>query len=386
MTKRYIVLETVFANAKIISENEIIHGNLMFADGVIRSVDRGTSVPLGAIDCEGDYVAPGLIELHTDNLERHLTPRPKVNWPKRAAILGHDRELAGAGITSVFDALRVGSEADQKRQGYLRYARETVDLILDQINHCALKVSHHIHLRAELCTETLVEELYEFSVNDRVRLISLMDHTPGQRQFRDLSKHREYLMGKHGYNDAEVEAHWTKLREFQTLYLEKNRAATVAYAKELGAILASHDDTTPEDVFESVKLGISIAEFPTTYEAAEACRAKKQFIVMGAPNIVRGGSHSGNVAAQELAAAGLLDILSSDYVPAALLNAAVCLGIFLEDIAAGIRTVTACPADAAGLDDRGRIEPKKRADFVRFSIHSGLPVIQSVWSQGQRIA
>ena len=107
---------------------------------------------------------------------------------------------------------------------------------------------------------------------------------------------------------------------------------------------------------------------------------------MGAPNIVRGGSHSGNVAAQELAAAGLLDILSSDYVPAALLNAAVCLGIFLEDIAAGIRTVTACPADAAGLDDRGRIEPKKRADFVRFSIHSGLPVIQSVWSQGQRIA
>ena len=380
------MIETVFANAKIITENAIIHGTIMFADGVISSIDSGTRVPLGAIDCEGDYVAPGLIELHTDNLERHLTPRPKVNWPKRAAVLGHDRELAGAGITSVFDALRVGSEADQKSHGYLRYARETVDHILDQINHRALKVSHHIHLRAELCTETLVEELYEFSVNDRVRLVSLMDHTPGQRQFRDMSKHREYLMGKHGYNDAEVEAHWTKLRELQTLYLEKNRAATVAYATEVGAILASHDDTTLEDVLESDRLGITVAEFPTTLEAAEACRAKAQFIVMGAPNIVRGGSHSGNVAAQELARGGLLDILSSDYVPAALLNAAVSLGTLLEDMAAGIRTVTACPADAVGFDDRGRIAPEKRADLVRFAMHDGLPIIQSVWSRGQRIA
>ena len=380
------MIETVFANAKIITENAIIQGTLMFADGVIRSIDSGRSVPSGAIDCEGDYVAPGLIELHTDNLERHLTPRPKVNWPKRAAVLGHDRELAGAGITSVFDALRVGSEADQKRQGYLRYARETVDHILDQINHRALKVSHHIHLRAELCTETLVEELYEFSENDRVRLVSLMDHTPGQRQFRDLSKHREYLVGKHGYNDAEVEAHWTQLRELQTLYLEKNRAATVAYATEVGAILASHDDTTLEDVLESDRLGITVAEFPTTLEAAEACRAKAQFIVMGAPNIVRGGSHSGNVAAQELARGGLLDILSSDYVPAALLNAAVSLGTLLEDMAAGIRTVTACPADAVGFDDRGRIAPEKRADLVRFAMHDGLPIIKSVWSRGQRIA
>lgn len=380
------MIETVFANAKIITENAIIQGTLMFADGVIRSIDSGRSVPSGAIDCEGDYVAPGLIELHTDNLERHLTPRPKVNWPKRAAVLAHDRELAGAGITSVFDALRVGSEADQKRQGYLRYARETVDHILDQINHRALKVSHHIHLRAELCTETLVEELYEFSENDRVRLVSLMDHTPGQRQFRDLSKHREYLVGKHGYNDAEVEAHWTKLRELQTLYLEKNRAATVAYATEVGAILASHDDTTLEDVLESDRLGVTVAEFPTTLEAAEACRAKAQFIVMGAPNIVRGGSHSGNVAAQELARGGLLDILSSDYVPAALLNAAVSLGTLLEDMAAGIRTVTACPADAVGFDDRGRIAPEKRADLVRFAMHDGLPIIKSVWSRGQRIA
>ena len=378
--------ETVFANAKIITEDAVLHGTMKIVDGVIAAIDSGAGVPSGAINCEGDYIAPGLIELHTDNLERHLSPRPRVSWPKRAAVLGHDRELAGSGITTVFDALRVGSEAGQKRKGLVRYARETADNILDLMRQRALKVSHYIHLRAELCTDTLVEELHEFSPNDRVGLVSLMDHTPGQRQFRDTEKLRVYLMGKHGYDDAGVEAHFTRLKEFQSHYLEKHRAATVAYAKEVGAVLASHDDTTAEDVSASACEGVTVAEFPTTSKAATACRAHGQYIVMGAPNIIRGGSHSGNVAAHDLANNGLLDILSSDYVPASLLNAAVTLGMLMEDMAAGIRKVTAVPADAAGFDDRGRIAPEKRADLVRFAVNDGLPMISSVWVGGARVA
>ncbi len=378
--------EKVFANAKIITEDTVLHGTMKIVDGVIAAIDSGAGVPSGAIDCEGDYIAPGLIELHTDNLERHLSPRPRVSWPKRAAVLGHDRELAGSGITTVFDALRVGSQADQKRKGLVRYARETADNILDLMRQRALKVSHYIHLRAELCTDTLVEELHEFSPNDRVGLVSLMDHTPGQRQFRDTEKLRVYLMGKHGYDDAGVEAHFTRLKEFQSHYLEKHRAATVAYAKEVGAVLASHDDTTAEDVSASAYEGVTVAEFPTTSKAATACRAHGQYIVMGAPNIIRGGSHSGNVAAHDLANNGLLDILSSDYVPSSLLNAAVTLGMLMEDMAAGIRKVTAVPADAAGFDDRGRIAPGKRADLVRFAVHDGLPMISSVWVGGARVA
>ncbi len=378
--------ETVFANAKIITEDTVEHGTMKIVDGVIAAIDSGAGVPSGAIDCEGDYIAPGLIELHTDNLERHLSPRPQVNWPKRAAVLGHDRELAGSGITTVFDALRVGSEADQKRKGYVKYARETADNILDLMRQRTLKVSHYIHLRAELCTDTLVEELYEFSPNDRVGLVSLMDHTPGQRQFRDTAKLRVYLMGKHGYDDAGVEAHIDRLKNMQAVYLDKHRAAAVAYAKEMGAVLASHDDTTADDVIASSGEGVTVAEFPTTLEAATACRAQDQYIVMGAPNIIRGGSHSGNVAAHDLANNGLLDILSSDYVPAALLNAAVTLGISMNDIAAGIRKVTAVPADAAGFDDRGRIAFEKRADLVRFAVHDGLPMISSVWVRGTRVS
>ena len=378
--------ETVFANAKIITEDTVEHGTMKIVDGVIAAIDSGAGVPSGAIDCEGDYIAPGLIELHTDNLERHLSPRPGVSWPKRAAVLGHDRELASAGITTVFDALRVGSEADQKRKGYVKYARETADNILDLMRQRTLKVSHYIHLRAELCTDTLVEELYEFSPNDRVGLVSLMDHTPGQRQFRDTAKLRVYLMGKHGYDDVGVEAHIDRLKNMQAVYLDKHRAAAVAYAKEMGAVLASHDDTTADDVIASSGEGVTVAEFPTTLEAATACRAQDQYIVMGAPNIIRGGSHFGNIAAQELLNGGLLDILSSDYVPASLLNAAVTLGMLMNDIAAGIRKVTAVPADAAGFDDRGRIAFEKRADLVRFAVHDGLPMISSVWVRGTRVS
>ena len=378
--------ETVFANAKIITENAVLHGKMKIVDGVIAAIDSGAGVPSGAIDCEGDYIAPGLIELHTDNLERHLSPRPRVSWPKRAAVLGHDRELAGSGITTVFDALRVGSEADQKRKGFVKYARETADNILDLMRQRALKVSHYIHLRAELCTDTLVEELHEFSPNDRVGLISLMDHTPGQRQFRDTAKLRVYLMGKHGYDDAGVKAHIDRLQNMQAVYLDKHRAAAVAYAKEMGAVLASHDDTTADDVIASSGEGVTVAEFPTTLEAAIACRTQDQYIVMGAPNVIRGGSHFGNIAAQELSDGGLLDILSSDYVPAALLNAAVTLGISMNDMAAGIRKVTAVPADAAGFEDRGRIAFEKRADLVRFAVQDGLPMISSVWVRGTRVS
>ena len=128
------------------------------------------------------------------------------------------------------------------------------------------------------------------------------------------------------------------------------------------------------------------AEFPTTVEAARACHAHNIKVIMGAPNLVRGGSHSGNVAASELADLDLLDILSSDYVPAALLLAAVQLGELWGDMARGIGTVTSAPARASGLADRGMLEPGQRADLIRFSMIAGVPAVRGVWVQGDRVA
>lgn len=378
--------DLILANAKLILRNETVHGSLQVKDGSIVAIDVGRSVPPGAVDCDGDFVTPGLVELHTDNLERHLSPRPKVNWPHRAAIIAHDRELAGTGITTVFDAIRVGSILSEGAKRFGKYARQMADEILMMRDANALKISHHLHLRAEICSETLIEELDEFGPDDRVGIVSLMDHTPGQRQFSDVAKFEDYVCGKHGMSKVGFSEYVEFLYGLQAQFGTQHEAGAVAAAKRFGATLASHDDTTVDQVQVSSEHGVNIAEFPTTLAAARACEDVGISVIMGAPNLVRGGSHSGNVAAQDLAAAGCLDILSSDYVPAALLLAAVQLGQIWGDMPRGIATVTATPAASVGLTDRGHITIGARADLIRFGVRENAPALNGVWSHGARVA
>ncbi|MFV1493903.1 alpha-D-ribose 1-methylphosphonate 5-triphosphate diphosphatase [Phaeobacter sp. JH18-32] len=375
----------ILANATLVLPGETRTGSVTLKDGQIVDIADGASVPNGAIDLEGDFLCPGLIELHTDNLERHIQPRPKVDWPHAAAIIAHDAELAGTGITTVFDAMRVGSiKAAESRYG--AYARSLASELLELRDQAALKISHFLHLRAEVCSETLVQELNEFGEEDRVGLVSLMDHTPGQRQFRDMSKLEAYVKGKHGFDDEGFQAHVAGLKQMRETYGDLHEVEAVNAARRFGAVLASHDDTTADQVAVSAGHGIHLAEFPTTVEAAQACHAHGIKVMMGAPNLIRGGSHSGNVAAKELAELELLDVLSSDYVPAALLLAAAQLGDIWGDMSRGLATVTSAPADAVNLTDRGRIDIGKRADLIRFRMRVGVPALSSVWSQGNRVA
>jgi len=378
--------ETILANATLVLPGEVLRGSLKLAGGRIAAIDPGAAVPAGAIDCAGDILAPGLIELHTDNLERHIQPRPRVDWPHAAAIVAHDAELAGVGITTVFDAMRVGSVVTNTKSRYDKYARGLASELLAMRASGALRISHFLHLRAEVCSETLVAELEEFGPEDRVGIVSLMDHTPGQRQFRDVSKLAQYVMGKHNLTEEDFAQHVANLQRLRDIYGDDHEAAAVAEARRFGAVLASHDDTTAGQVATSAGYGIRLAEFPTTAEAARACRDHGIAVMMGAPNLIRGGSHSGNVAARDLAEAGLLDILSSDYVPAALLNGALMLADLWGDLARGIATVTAAPAAAAGLADRGRIEPGARADVIRVARAGGTAVVRGSWVQGGRVA
>jgi alpha-D-ribose 1-methylphosphonate 5-triphosphate diphosphatase len=377
--------ELILANATLVLPGEIRTGAVKIADGVIADISNGAGVPVDAIDCEGDFVSPGLVELHTDNLERHIQPRPKVDWPHAAAIIAHDAELAGTGITTVFDAMRVGSIPSGAGR-YLKYARGLSRELWQLREQDALKISHFLHLRAEVCSETLVEELDEFGPDDRVGLVSLMDHTPGQRQFRDMTKLEAYMKGKHAMDDDTFLQHIAQLKGLRDRHGEAHEIETVKAARRFGAVLASHDDTTSDQVAVSAGHGIRLAEFPTTVEAATACHDHGIKVMMGAPNLIRGGSHSGNVAAQELAELELLDILSSDYVPSALLLAAVQLGDIWGDMARGLATVTSAPAQAAGLTDRGQLEIGQRADLIRFRLRGGAPAPTGVWSRGRRVA
>ncbi|MDU9002412.1 alpha-D-ribose 1-methylphosphonate 5-triphosphate diphosphatase [Sedimentitalea todarodis] len=373
------------ANARIVLRDAVITGSITIEHGEITQITEDGALPDGAIDCRGDIVIPGLVELHTDNLERHIEPRPEVDWPHLPAILAHDSELASTGITTVFDALRVGSIHGGKVR-YAPYARTLANELLEAQAAGHLKISHFLHLRAEICSQTLLEELAEFGPEDRVGILSLMDHTPGQRQFRDLIALKTYLSKKRGFDDAAFAKHVANLKSLQKTHGEKHLAGAVTEARRLGAALASHDDTTAEQVAVSGSHGVGFAEFPTTRAAAAACREHGMAVMMGAPNIIRNGSHSGNVAACELAEAGLLDIVSSDYVPSALLLSAFRLADIWQDLPRALSCVTQNPAKAAGLTDRGRLESGLRGDVVRVGLAGKAPLVRAVWSRGQRVS
>jgi alpha-D-ribose 1-methylphosphonate 5-triphosphate diphosphatase len=224
----------------------------------------------------------------------------------------------------------------------------------------------------------------KFGPDDRIGIVSLMDHTPGERQFRDFSKLWDYMGSKRGMTTAEFDDHIAQMRAIREQLGDRHETGAVAAARRYGATLASHDDTTAGQVTVSAGHGAHFAEFPTTVEAAKACHAHGIKVMMGAPNLIRGGSHSGNVAARDLALARLLDIVSSDYVPSSLLSSALMLGDLWGDMSRGIATVTAAPADAVGLTDRGHLVPGARADVIRVTRVGAAGAVRGVWSQVAR--
>ncbi|MCW5719877.1 MAG: alpha-D-ribose 1-methylphosphonate 5-triphosphate diphosphatase [Devosia sp.] len=375
---------TILSNAQIVLPDGIVSGSLVIENGQIAAIDVGTS--RHGEDMDGDYLIPGLIELHTDHLENHYRPRPGVFWDPLAALHAHDAQIAGSGITTVFDAVRIGS--DQDLPDMLSHAALLIEAVRAGSEGGWLRSEHFIHLRCELPSHDVVQHFEAFADHEITRLASVMDHTPGQRQFRSLEDYKRFYAKQMGRSEAELQAYLDARQAEHDRYSAANRRAIVSRARELGLALASHDDATIAHVEEAAEDGVAIAEFPTTLEAAAAAHDAGLAILMGAPNVVRGRSHSGNISASDLVVAGLLDILSSDYVPYALLQAVFILPRRIEGVSLpqALATVTSNPARAAGLDDRGEIALGKRADLVRVGAETPLPVVRSVWRQGQRVS
>jgi alpha-D-ribose 1-methylphosphonate 5-triphosphate diphosphatase len=378
--------ETILTNARVVLSDTVIDGPVVTRGDLIADIAEGRSQLPAAFDCEGGALIPGMIELHTDNLERHVVPRPETQWPCDAAVLGHDREIAAAGITTVFNALCVGEV--HSRAARVQLLSEMSDAIEEQLADGALKAEHFFHWRCEVSYGGMIEILEPLMAHKRLRLLSVMDHTPGQRQFTDLSRYKAYYQSKFGMSEEELNEFIARREEEQRKHSARNRAAVVSFARERGLKLASHDDATAAHVDEAVQDGMAIAEFPTTIDSATASHKAGLQVLMGAPNIVRGQSHSGNVSARELGQLGELDILSSDYVPGSLLYGALLLEQSAESITLpqAIASVTRNPARAVGLDDRGEIAIGLRADLVCFKPTRKAPVIKDVWRGGRKIA
>ena len=374
--------ELVLTNARIVLANEVFEGSVRVDGGVI--TDIGAPSRTG-IDLEGDYLIPGLVELHTDHLETHYAPRPKVRWNPVAAVQAHDAQIAASGITTVLDAIRIGLDEDTDISA--EDMRTLASAISAGMLAGRLRAEHHIHLRCEVSAPDCLDSFLAIKDNPLVRLASLMDHAPGQRQFASLDAYKVYYQGKTKMSDAELDA-FTQRRNAQSqLFAGKHRRAIAEMCHDNGIVLASHDDATRDHVEEAVALGIHVAEFPTTIEAAKASRQAGMAILMGGPNVVRGGSHSGNVSARALAEADLLDILSSDYIPFSMLQSAFALVGAVEGISLSkaVQLVTKRPAEAAGFKDRGEIAIGKRADFVHLRLEEGIPIVSTVWRQGRRV-
>ena len=380
---------TVFKNARIVLADEVVRGCLQVINGSISAIDSGSTGSAEGVDLEGDYLFPGFVEIHTDNFERHLVPRPKVQWAEFPALIAHDAEVAAAGVTTVFDALGVGdADPDSLRGGTWDTVVDTFDTC---IAHGLLRADHFMHVRCELPAPNTIDLFKPFQGHPRVRLLSLMDHTPGQRQWENIEAARIYYTGKKGWPQDKFDRQVILAAELMERHSQPHRTWLVDYCRTHGVPLASHDDTTVEHVRQAHVEGACISEFPTTLLAARTARQFGLYTVMGAPNVVRGGSHSGNVAAAELARNGLLDILSSDYVPGSLLNAV--MRLVDEDIAPlpeAVRMASAAPAQVTGLTDRGRIAPGLRADLTHVRVAQLTPtrreaMVRAVWRGGERV-
>ena len=369
-----------FTNARLVLADSVLHGSVAIKDGVIAAIGEAAS----GLDLEGDFLLPGAIDLHTDNLERQVLPRSNARWPSRSAFMAHDAQCAGAGITTVFDALCLGDLGFD--QGRAKTFEEGVKDLRALAGSGVLKAEHFLHLRCELPAPEMPELLLRAIDESRVRLVSIMDHSPGVGQYADLDRYRA-MKAAEGFAADEILEAVEILQGKRAANHDSNRKFVLELARRRKIPVASHDDRTVEEVERNHAEGIAIAEFPVSFAAARAARARGIMAIAGAPNIVRGGSHSGNVSALDLIREGLVDALASDYVPAAMLEAAFCVvreGVL--DLPAAIALITSGPATLAGLQDRGRIAAGLRADLVQVRLHEGIPVIRAVWREGVRVA
>jgi alpha-D-ribose 1-methylphosphonate 5-triphosphate diphosphatase len=377
--------ELVLANVRVVAPGEVFRGTVQVTGGAIAAVDRNGTAIASAIDLDGDYLVPGLVDVHTDNLERHMLPRPSVRWPGMAALLSHDAQVTGVGITTVFDAVCLGIEEDDEGRPH-NFSAESAAAVCEASTRGWLRAEHFLHLRCDLPGQGVAAELERYLDEPLLRMVSLMDHTPGQRQTRDLARTRRIVERQNGpLSNEEWESRLEAARQKQAQYADHNRRRILELMCGHSTPLASHDDTTVEHVEEAHASGIRICEFPTTLAAAQAARRCGMSTVMGSPNM--GTSQSGNVSAREVAQAGLLDCLSSDYAPVSLLHAAFLLaGESEHDLPAAMAMVTVNPAALVGLHDRGAIVPGGRADLVRVQLRDRLPRVVCVWREGQRVA
>lgn len=377
----------ILSNARVVLSGHVLHGSVTVEDGVITEITEGPSAAVGAVDFAGDYLLPGLVDIHTDHFEKHLYPRAHVRWDFMRAALSHDAQIIGGGVTTVFDSLCVGATTDNPERAEI--LKPMIEALEQAQSSGMLRAEHLVHLRCELTDPVTPALTAEHIGRDIVRVLSVMEHLPGIRQSRDIEAYVARACKSTGESPERVREKIKILVADKSHIAATTRPDIVALARARSMPLMSHDDTDIAHIEEGVAEGVSISEFPCSMGAAQAARTAGMRIVAGAPNMVRGGSQSGNIAVRDLLAEKLVDILASDYVPRSMLDAAFLIAAdpgLDYDLPSAVALVTRSPALAGGLTDRGAIDKGLKADLIRVDLQDGHPFVKSAWRSGHRVA
>ena len=350
-------METILRSKNVLINEEFVPADVVIKGEFIERIDEYEKNEV-AVDLGDKKIAPGIVDLHSDAIEKEIEPRHGATFPVELAVAELDKKLSMAGVTTMFHA--IGFEENPKK-------KRSIDLAISQIeeinkaNDKHLGVDNYVHARFELSCDEAVEPIKEVISKGMVKLVSLMDHSPGQGQFKSLESFKTYYGNYYDLDEKEIQ----KVIDKKTNKNEEKINELIAYAKEHNLTLLSHDDDCIEKLDGLLNLGVQISEFPLDLEVAKYAVSKGIATGMGAPNIVRGGSQSGNIAAIELVKEGVCKYLCSDYHPTSMLQAVYRMKEDANlDIAKGFSMVTSTPAAYANLEDRGEIKEGKRADII----------------------
>ena len=369
-------------HARVVLADEVLEdAAVLIEGGIIRAIAPESANGTAETNLGGQWLMPGMIDLHCDAIEKEAEPRTRVIFPLDFACLNIDRRNAAAGVTTPFHALSFAHEewgvrSNDTAAELVRAAKRMKTSEL---------VDNRVHVRYEITDITAMSTILELLDEGSVDLLSIMDHTPGQGQFKHLESYVAYMTGNHGSSrEAAVQIAEEKMRARETA---DERALTVmARARARGIPTASHDDDDYRRIETMKGLGASMSEFPIDLATARAAHGAGLATIFGAPNVMRGGSQSGNIRAIDAIQAGVADCLCADYAPATMLEAVSALatrdGLPLHEAA---RLVSRGPARAVGLHDRGEIAVGKRADLISVGHPGGRPTVTGTWSQGRRV-
>ncbi|WP_127581361.1 phosphonate metabolism protein PhnM [Paenibacillus koleovorans] len=383
----------LITNGRIVTEETVLEGfDLLVAGDRIERIGLRGEIPVTAqtqiIDARGGIVSPGFIDIHSDYIEHMSGPRPTSLFDFRLSLRETERELITHGITTMYHSLSIFKSADYKYRPIREpeNVKKMVDLI-DEFHNSRHLLRHRFHARFEIDNIDEIDNLKQFIVEKKVHLISFMDHTPGQGQYRDLEVYRKAIQGYQDYSEGQIEeiiaAHQVKPK----LTVEGIREIA-RLAQEHQIAIASHDDDSVEKLELVQSFGTAISEFPITLEIACQAKAMGMATIAGAPNIILGGSHSGNLSAEEAISHGCIDILCSDYYPAALLHAVFHLvDRGRLELTEAIRMVTIHPARAVKIDaEVGSIQEGKKADLIVIEqLEDDFPAVTAVIVDGRLI-